>query len=327
MRVAAIQMEAIVADLDANLEQAERLAEQAAKDGAEWIALPEFFTTAIGFVPELADAALAPDGAATDLMLAVADRHGVGISGSFLCRDADGEVRNAVLVVTPDGVAGRHDKDLPTMWENAFYVRGAEGDEGVIEAGGLTVGVAVCWELMRTQTVRRMAGRVDLVLGGSGWWSIPPWPPTPVTKRLEARNAATAWRSIESFSRYIGAPFVHGAHAGKLDCPMPWWPLRYRGHFQGGAAVCDADGRVLARRDRREGAGVALAELTPGRRPAAEQPPKRFWLHRRGAFPAVTWSYQRLHGRRWYRRNVSGRAAAQPARASRASGATAAPRA
>ena len=272
MRVAAVQMEAVVADLDANLEAAERLVGKAAGAGAEAIALPEFFTTGIGFVPELAGAALAPDGAATELLTGAAARHGAIVSGSFLCRDPDGEARNAVLVATPDGIAGRHDKDLPTMWENAFYVGGAEGDDGVIDAGDLTIGTAVCWELMRTQTVRRMAGRVDLILGGSGWWSFPEWPPAAVTRRIEAQNARSAWESIESFSRFIGAPFAHGAHAGELDCEMPWTPLRYRGHFQGGAGVIDAEGRVLARRLYREGEGIVVAEVEPGRSQPAASP-------------------------------------------------------
>src|SRR3954468_14449177 len=67
MRAAAIQLAARVADVDANLEACERLAERAGSEGAECIVLPEFFTTGIGFVPELADAALAPDGDATEL--------------------------------------------------------------------------------------------------------------------------------------------------------------------------------------------------------------------------------------------------------------------
>src|ERR671932_749026 len=78
-----------------------------------------------------------------------------------LARDADGEVRNAYLLAAPTGeILGRHDKDLPTMWENAFYVGGS--DDGVIEAAGFTAGAAVCWEFMRTATARRLRGRVDL---------------------------------------------------------------------------------------------------------------------------------------------------------------------
>jgi predicted amidohydrolase len=313
MRAAAIQMEAVVGDLDANLELSERLADLAAADGAEWIALPEFFTTGIGFVPELADAGLAPDGAATGLLLDIAKRHGVTVGGSFLCRDADGEVRNAYLLATPDGIAGRHDKDLPTMWENSFYVGG--DDDGVIEAGGVTAGAAVCWELMRTQTVRRLAGKVDLVTAGSGWWSVPQWPPKGYTRNAELDNAALARRASETFATYVGAPVIHAAHSGELNCDMPWMPVGFRGHFQGGAVITDAAGMVLARRDRSEGPGFAIAEITPGRSEPVAETPDRFWLHKRGAIGAFTWNFQRAHGRRWYRRHTSGRPAAEPAKA------------
>src|SRR5215212_9605666 len=123
----------------ANLEACERLASEAAAAGADWIALPEFFTTGVAFDERLADAALAPDGAAFELMRELAVRHGATVGGSFLCREPDGD--------------------------------------GVIAAGELTAGAAVCWELMRSQTARRLRGRVDVVTGGSCWWSVPPWPP------------------------------------------------------------------------------------------------------------------------------------------------------
>ena len=58
------------------------------------------------------------------MLLRVGRDERVLIGGSFLCRDADGEVRNAFLLAGPDGLLGRHDKDLPTMWENALYVGG-----------------------------------------------------------------------------------------------------------------------------------------------------------------------------------------------------------
>src|SRR5688500_9188558 len=112
-------MEAQLADVDANLAACERLGDEAGRAGAEAIVLPEFFTTGIGFDERLAGAALPPDGAAIVLLRSLATRHGALVGGSFLCRDDDGEVRNAFLLATADGeIAGRHDKDLPTMWEN-----------------------------------------------------------------------------------------------------------------------------------------------------------------------------------------------------------------
>lgn len=312
VRVAAVQLEPVIADVAANLEAAERLAGEAGAQGAAWIVLPEFFTTGIAFDERLAQAALPPDGEATELLRRLARRHGARVGGSFLCRDDDGEVRNAFLLAGPDGeILGRHDKDLPTMWENAFYVGGC--DDGVIDAGGgIVAGVALCWELMRSQTARRLRGRVDVVVGGSGWWSIPPWPPAALTRRWEAANARTAATVAQAFAPLVGAPVVHAAHAGPISCRFPGAPLlRYRGYLQGGACVCDARGRVLARRGRQEGAGVAIAEIAPGRVAPAAPVPERFWLHRRGPLPALTWQTQRVHGRRWYSRHVRAPATAR----------------
>ncbi len=314
MRVAAVQLEVALADVASNLASCESLARDAARAGAEAVALPEFFTTGAAFLPELAGAALAPDGAATQMLLRVGREEGVLVGGSFLCRDADGEVRNAYLLAGPEALLGRHDKDLPTMWENALYVGG--NDDGVIETGGVTVGAAVCWEFMRTQTARRLRGRVDLVMGGSNWWSVPEWPPTSYTRRAEAANAATAARAPSVFGRYTGAPVVHAAICGPFSCPMPELPrVTYRGHFQGGAQIADADGRVLARRERSEGSGYALADVEARRTEPREAIPDRFWLHRRGVPGAITWNTQRLLGRRWYARNVRGRPPLTPDRA------------
>ena len=319
---AAVQLEATLGDVPANLAACERLADEAGRAGARIIALPEFFTTGIGFEPALATAALPPGGAATELLTALARRHRALVGGSFLCRDTDGHVRNAYLLAGPDGgsarldegepklgpphgpgVVGRHDKDLPTMWENAFYTNG--DDDGVLTAGEHTVGAAVCWELMRTQTVHRLRGRVDLVMAGSGWWSIPRWSPHVLFDRLERNNAGTARRAAASFAQYVGAPVVHAAHAGTLTCAMPWLPVRYRGHFEGATLIAAADGTVLAERRADQGEGVVLAEITPGSQPARLAPPAGYWLHRRGTLPTAVWHYQRWHGRRWYRHNVA----------------------
>jgi hypothetical protein len=167
---------------------------------------------------------------------------------------------------------------------------------------------------MRTQTVRRLRGRIDVALTGSGWWSIPQrWPPAALMRRAEAGNRALARRAAQQFAQFIGAPVVHAAHCGPLRCEMPWSPLPYDGHFEGWALITDASGRVLAGRAPEHGEGVVIAEVEPGRTQPVLRPPDRFWLHRRGAIPAFTWWYQRLWGRTWYREHVAGR----PARAIR----------
>jgi predicted amidohydrolase len=307
MRVAAVQLEVRIGDIEGNLGACEALVREAAAAGAGLVALPEFFTTGVVFDPALADAAVPFDGPATRMLSRVAAETGAYVGGSFLCRDGDGEVRNAYVLAAPDGrLLGRHDKDLPTMWENAFYVGG--NDDGMIEADGFSAGAAVCWEFMRSATARRLRGRVDLVVGGSNWWSVPRWRPHALFERMERGNSATALRAPAVFGRYVGAPVVHAAMSGAVECSMPDMPgVRYRGHLEGGALVADADGRVLAVRRPEEGSGFVIADVEPQRTTPAEPVPERFWLHRREPLAAWAWNSQRLHGRRWYRRHVAGR--------------------
>ncbi|HEV7892684.1 MAG TPA: carbon-nitrogen hydrolase family protein [Pyrinomonadaceae bacterium] len=300
MRVAAIQLQPVIGDIDANLAACERLAERAAAEGAEWIVLPEFFTTGVGFFPELAHRSLPPDGIATKLLLSLARRHGAIVGGSFLCRDADGHVRNAFFLATPEGIAGRHDKDIPTMWENCFYVGGA--DDGLIEAGGLTAGVALCLEFNRTRTLKRLRGKADIVVGGSFKWGAPAW--MPFRGHLQASiERYTDW--APRFARLVGCPVVEATHCGRIRCKTPMLPLAYETSLGGGASVCDAEGNVLARRDACEGAGVVVADVEAVRVEPDELMPQGFWIQELDPLSKAGWHVQARHGRRWYRRHVA----------------------
>lgn len=307
MRVAAIQQEPVIGDVAANLRTCERLGVEAGEFGAEIIVLPEFFTTGMGFVPELAEASLPPDGPALSLLLGLAKRFGATVAGSFLCRDADGDVRDALHVVGPEGVIGRHDKDLPTMWENCFYVGGH--DDGVIRAPGFDIGAVLCLEFDRVETARRLRGRVDIVLGGSSVWSVPDAMPGPVYRRLESRMARLD-RSRPRLARYVGAPVIEATQCGRLDCATPWMPgLRYRTYLRGGAQVLDSTGSVVARRDHAAGPGVVVADLALGRSTPLDELPRGYWVEPLGPVGDLLWTYQRWHGRPWYRRHVARKAA------------------
>lgn len=299
LRVAAVQLEPVVGDVEANLDRAERLARRAADAGAEMIVLPEFFTTGMAFLAQVGGGALPADGAATEMLARVASAKRVMVGGSFLCRGPDGDVRNAFLLAGPDGLIGRHDKDLPTMWENYFYAGG--DDPGVIEApGGLRIGVALCWELMRAQTVHRLRGRVDLVLAGSGWWSVPQWRPRAVFRRWEAANRERARRSVLDFAPLVGAPVAHASLCGPIVCPLPGMPGRYRGEYEGPSVICDRDGVVLAERPAQSGPGVTAATVPTGAANPSRDPAPGFWLRPRGPLPAFAWAYQGWLGRRAY---------------------------
>lgn len=305
MRVAAIQLEPVIGDVRHNLLVCEKLANEAGEKGAQWIILPEFFTTGMAFNERIKNAVLPYDGEATKLLLKLAKRYQAYVGGSFLCRDQDGHVRNAFLLASPDRIVGRHDKDLPTMWENCFYIGG--NDEGLIKVSEMTVGSVLCWEFMRSQTARRLREKIDIVVGGSCWWSVPKWYPKTITNKWENANSQTAIESVRTFATYVGAPVIHASHCGNIDCKLPWLPVRYRGYYEGGAMVVDAQGKILAMRKREDGPGVVVADVIFGKIPPQKDVPDRFWLHKRGPLPSFAWTYQRLHGRMWYKKHMLGK--------------------
>jgi predicted amidohydrolase len=300
MRVAAIQLETVIADVEANLSACQRLAEEAAREGAEWIILPEFFTTGMGFLPELAQHSLPPDGPATALLSALARRHEAVVGGSFLCHDTDGHVRNAFFLATPEGVAGRHNKDIPTMWENCFYIGGT--DDGLIKVGSLTAGVALCQEFNRTRTVERLRGKADIVVGGSFTWGAPEG--IPFHQYLQSSiERYTDWAPL--FAKLVGCPVVEATHCGRIRCKTPLLPMPYVANLGGGAIICDARGRVLARRAKGDGAGVVIADVEVGRVASPERIPAGFWIQELDPVSKLGWHVQGWHGRRWYRRHVA----------------------
>src|SRR6478752_82195 len=67
VRVGAIQMTAELANVDVNLLKAERLTRLAFKRGARWVVLPELFTSAMAFHPDMTKAIEAVDGRPTEL--------------------------------------------------------------------------------------------------------------------------------------------------------------------------------------------------------------------------------------------------------------------
>ena len=306
IKVAAVQLATRIADPAANISGCERLAHSAVQEGAQWIALPEFFNTGVAWEPRIADAIETEDGQTAAFLRGFSARHGIVIGGSFLCRIATGAVRNRYLAFAGGTLIGRHDKDLPTMWENAFYEGGEPGDTGVLGSHDkIRIGAAVCWEFMRTMTARRLRGRVDVVMGGSCWWSIPEILPRFIRHPWEEQNVLNAIGCIQDTARLIGAPVIHAAHCADIACPMYGLPpLPYHGHFEGNAAIVDAFGKVIALRRQDEGEGIVCAEINLGAVLPPEEIPDRFWLRSRGLLPAVAWHYQKWLGKLWYRRHV-----------------------
>jgi predicted amidohydrolase len=316
MRVAAIQMQAGLGEVDLNLERAERLAGQAAGEGAEWVILPEFFTTAMAFDERMFGTARPIDGEPAQLLARLASEHGIVVGGSFLAAHPDGQIRNTFVLAGPDGVLGSHDKDLPTMWENCWYEPGH--DDGVIDSPAGPVGAAVCWELIRSQTARRLRGRVRMVVGGSCWWDVAEnLPGQRLWQVVQRQNVELCRRTVPKLARLLGVPIVHANWCGEIDGR---WALgtRYVSRYVQEASIVDATGRILARRGAGEGPGVITADVDLREPAPSGEIPRSFWLHRENRLPQwrLMWWFQNQHGRRYRRRTGAAKAplqARQPA--------------
>jgi len=305
-RVAALQMAGRVADIPYNLAHVRELLDEAIHQGARVIAVPEFFTTPIVEDPRLWQCALPAAGnPALELLTDYATTHQVLIGGSYLEQRGQ-DIYNCYALVSPDGSVSRHDKDLPTMIENAYYRGGC--DSGYHDTPLGKVGTAVCWETIRTQTVRRLTGRIDFLMTGSHWWS----PPTnwKVGRRfmsgMSHMNDRLMHAAPGTLARLLGVANLHAAHCGSLQGSIPLLPggllsAPFDTELMGETQIIDNRGQILARLHREKGPGVITAELslTPGE--VSRTCPDRFWIPRLPARFRFFWWHQNLCGKTLYR--------------------------
>lgn len=315
IHAAAVQIRAIAGDLPGTLAHVSQLAEEAAQRGAKLIALPEFFTAPIIDEPRTHQATLPPENAALDWMKRFAASHQAWIGGSMLVAD-NGEIYNRYHFVEPDGRVHVHDKDLPTMWEGAYYGPGRAGDDGAFDTALGGVGAAVCWELIRTQTVRRLACRIQVAITGTHWWTPPGnWGPVTALVRglsLFQYNRYLSEQAPVEFARRLGVPVLQASHSGQFRTNyrlLPGWSytVPHDTEYVGATQIVDARGHVLASRYADEGPGIVDARISIAAVEPVRALESRYWMPELPLFHRAYWQQQNLCACAYYR--ARGRAA------------------
>ena len=252
MKVAALQMVSGVS-LQANLDSARVLLEQAAAGGAELAALPEYFCLmGLKDGDKLAVRENFGEGAIQRFRADAARELGLWIVGGTLPlagRD-EAHVRNSSMVYSPEGErVARYDKIHLFKFDNG---RERYDESRVIESGSGTVafdlasrdgrtwriGLSVCYDLRFPELYRAL--KADVLLVPSAF--------TYVTGQAHWELLLRA-RAVENLA-YVVAPAQGGTHENGR---------RTWGHTM----VIDPWGEVLAQHA--EGAGVVIAELDAGR--------------------------------------------------------------
>jgi predicted amidohydrolase len=245
MRAAAVQLNS-TADVDANVEAAGRLVGEAAGAGAELVVLPEKWSLlAIG--DELLERAETIDGPAVTAARSWARELGVTLLAGSISERLEGEemLANTSILIGADGEIAATYRKIHMFDVDVGEVRYREselerpGDRLVLaEAGGLKLGMTVCYDLRFPELYRMLAlAGADLVAVPSAF--------TAVTGRDHWEVLVRA-RAIESQLAVI-APNQVGTAPPHFDS----W-----GH----SMLVDAWGRVLASVEGRE-PGIAVAEI------------------------------------------------------------------
>ena len=165
MKIAALQMVS-TPSVGRNLDTARRLIAQASDQGAELVALPEYFCfMGQSDRDKLAIAEAAGDGPIQHMLSEAARQHGVWVIGGTLpIQSADPQrVLNASCVYAPDGsLAARYDKMHLFRYDNGRerYDEGrvlqAGAEPVALQCGELRVGLSICYDLRFPELYRSL---------------------------------------------------------------------------------------------------------------------------------------------------------------------------
>ncbi len=265
MKIAALQTVS-TPDVPRNLEAAARLIALAAREGAELVALPEYFCLMARRDEAKLEAAEAPgQGPIQAFLSAQAKQHGLWLIGGTLpMRSEDpAHARNTCCVFAPDGsLAARYDKIHLFCYDNGrenydeARVLEAGSEPVTLQAGPLRVGLSVCYDLRFPELYRRLCTPPCDLLSVPAAFTYP-------TGRAHWELLLRA-RAVENQCYVIAA-----AQGGTHENGRRTW-----GH----SMVVDPWGEVLAVRP--EGEGVVLAEVDAARTASVRQQMPAL-LHRR----------------------------------------------
>ncbi|MGQ0466322.1 MAG: carbon-nitrogen hydrolase family protein [Sporichthyaceae bacterium] len=278
LKVAVVQPRLKVGEVEANMARCEGLVRSAAREhNPAVILLPEGFTSPNMYGNAMKGVARPVDGAPYLLLQKLARELDVVVGGGFQARRG-ADTYGTYLLVEPNGAAHLHDKDMPSLWENAYY-RGGD-DDGISTLPFGTVGMANGFEWDRSATARRARGKVVAMLGGSCWWSFPDWLPV---RRWFARdhqyNIAVAREMPARMARAVGAPVAISQHVGDYRSASPLMPkVPYDTLAVGESQIVERDGRILARMSYADGEGHVAADVAIAPPEPLDPIPAGFWM-------------------------------------------------
>ena len=157
-RIAVVQPALELGEVERNLARVEDLIRDAHREhGAEVIVVPEGFTTPNVYAKVLRGTPRPVDGQPLQLLTRLARELDCVLARRASSRSAAGTPTGPTCSPSPTAPLHLHDKDIPTAWEQHFYVGGDDrGRRRSARALGCTVGLMSGWEWARFRTAARV---------------------------------------------------------------------------------------------------------------------------------------------------------------------------
>ena len=162
MKLALIQMESPVGEIEANVQRGVEFVDQACAQGADLVVLPEFWST--GYFPlsvdyDYYDLAATDDGCAMASIAAKARQHNVHIVSTIYEEDGPGLYYNTSMIVDPNGIIiSKYRKvQVPARrgLEKLYYRGGSKFP--VVQFDDWKVGVIFCYDTLFSEPARCLA--------------------------------------------------------------------------------------------------------------------------------------------------------------------------
>jgi deaminated glutathione amidase len=252
MRVAAVQLNS-TADLDRNVEQADRFTRAAAADGSQLVVLPEKWS-ALGRGEVLRVGAQPLDGPAITWARSVARELAIDLVAGSIAERADGtpRLRNTSVHVGPDGeihATYRKMHMFDVLVEGTVYRESEHedpGDELVLSAtaDGVELGLSICYDLRFPELYRILAVR------GARIFTVPAAFTVPTTRdhwEILLRARAIEDQAFVVAANQIGESEPGRGSGGRSMIVDPWGLVLALAADRPGHIVADLDLDAQAR--------------------------------------------------------------------------------
>ncbi|MBW2441910.1 MAG: nitrilase [Deltaproteobacteria bacterium] len=155
IRIAAVIFNAVVGQVQQNLERMIPWVERAKAEGADLICFPELNVTGYSTNPVIKDSAESIPGPISRKLEQIAGDSGAIILAGMAERDDKGRLFASHLVVLPDGIAGTYRKLHIAPPEKAVFSQGQR--VSLFNIGGINVGIQLCYDAHFPELSTRMA--------------------------------------------------------------------------------------------------------------------------------------------------------------------------